>query len=498
MNFTSGLYILLLPAAVLGCRLFQGRLRQLFLLGFGWFFYWQNGPTAFFVLLFVTIVSYFAGLCMDHAGKPGKRMIWLTAAYVMILGILFVFKYLDFGMTILFSLTGREGQKISVLLPAGISFYTFQSLSYCLEVYRKKYPAEKDFFLYALYVSFFPQVVAGPIEKPEDLLIQLKGNIRAGRKDMESGFFLLLRGYFKKLVIADFAAPFVDALFSGSFGKNGPVTAAAAVLFYLQIYADFSGYSDIACGTARMMGIRLSVNFRRPYLAQSMHSFWRRWHITLTRWFTDSIYIPLGGNRHGIARQCLLTTLVFSLSGLWHGAAWHFIFWGMLHGSFMVMELLWENYRQLHKEKSFHEALPDHLEPSVRKNPGFFSEKRRAAGSILTFALVSVSWLFFRASSMDDAFRMLAALPSGWTKLPGMLINLCADNPPVMIRFLLLPGILYFLDQVYLPDDTDVQESERIVCIRVVLSCILVWTAFCAWLAIAARGEPNAFIYFQF
>ena len=263
-----------------------------------------------------------------------------------------------------------------IILPVGISFYTFQAMSYVIDVYRGTIPAEAHFGYYALYISFFPQLVAGPIERAGTLIPQLRQERRLKQEDVIAGLKLIISGLFRKLAVADLLAPFVDAVYRADT-PDGCAVALATLLFAVQIYCDFSGYSEIAAGSARLLGIRLMRNFDRPYAAASIRDFWRRWHVSLTVWFTDYVYIPLGGNRHGLARQLLATIAVFALCGLWHGAEWSFLIWGLLHAGYMAVYLLWRQ----HSKK----ALP------------------RPAGQILTLAAVCFAWLFFRAGSRPPA-----------------------------------------------------------------------------------------------
>ena len=290
------------------------------------------------------------------------------------------------GCLCLFKYAGIFRTDVPLLLPAGISFYTFQTLSYVIDIYRGRLMPERHPGYYALFVSFFPQLVAGPIERSTALLPQLHAQER--RMD-SSGWLWMVRGFAKKLLLADTAAVFVDSVYASPTDASGPAVLLATLLFAGQIYWDFSGYSDIAVGAAALLGVRLSRNFDHPYRADSLRDFWRRWHISLTRWFTDYVYIPLGGSRRGTARLVVNTMVVFLLSGLWHGAALHFVVWGGVHGALLLLE----------------KALP----------PCGGKHKARTRTAVClrhayTFSLVCIAWVFFRAASVSDALLLLSRL----------------------------------------------------------------------------------------
>lgn len=382
-----------------------------------------------------------------------------SVAICSILGILIVFKYLDFLASGLSNLFGGGDVALGLLLPAGISFYTFQSLSYCVDVYRGDIRAERHPGYYALFVSFFPQLVAGPIERPSHLLPQLKNAAKATARELSDGLWLMGRGFLKKLAVADYLAPMVDAVYAAPQNATGSAVVLGTVLFAIQIYCDFSGYSDIAQGCARMLGIRLSDNFRQPYGAGSIREFWRRWHISLTTWFTDYLYIPLGGSRKGILRQWVNLLVVFLVSGLWHGAAWHFLVWGGIHGLYRIAGTLWRK------------RFP--TQPRGRLWNIF--------GVVRTFALVCFAWIFFRASNLSDAFTLIGRLPLGWNTMPDL---------SGLAR---LPVLLLCL---YLLSREDVSKKPILT-----QACSLLYLLFliaAAWLTVIAGGGGNAFIYFQF
>jgi len=311
-----------------------------------------------------------------------------------------VFKYLSFlleNLSAAASLLGGgfDVPALGLLLPVGISFYTFQALGYTIDVYRGDIDAERDFLRYALFVSFFPQLVAGPIERSGSLLRQLRTEQRFDGVRVRAGLVRMGWGFFLKIVIADRLAFFVDSVFNAPEGQPGSAVVLAAVLFTFQIYCDFGGYSSIAIGAAQVLGVTLTENFRRPFLAPSVREFWRRWHISLSSWLRDYLYIPLGGSRRGLARTLLNTLIVFFVSGLWHGAAWHFVFWGVLHGLYLVAGRL-----TLPARRRLWAAL------HIREDGAL----HRVCGTALTFFFICFAFLFFRANSMADAVTLLRAV----------------------------------------------------------------------------------------
>lgn len=321
------------------------RLRILWLLVISYYFYMSWNPKYAVLIAFSTLITFASGILMEKVkGKRSKKIVLVISlmSNLMILGI---FKYADFALNTLSSITSYLGlgtveRRLDLLLPVGISFYTFQALSYTFDVYRGSIKAEKNILRYALFVSFFPQLVAGPIERSGNLLCQIQKVKEAEVWDFErvrDGLLLMFFGLFLKLVIADRASILVNQVY-GNYGNYGFFElAVASVLFAFQIYCDFGGYTNIARGAAQVMGFSLMQNFRQPYFATNIRDFWRRWHISLTSWFTDYLYIPLGGNRKGNIRQYFNILIVFCISGLWHGASWHFVAWGFLHAVYQIV-----------------------------------------------------------------------------------------------------------------------------------------------------------------
>ncbi|MDB5051612.1 MAG: poly(beta-D-mannuronate) O-acetylase, partial [Fibrobacteres bacterium] len=320
--------------------------------------------------------------------------------------ILFFFKYFNFADSNLTSLLEAFGvrnpiPKLKILLPIGLSFHTFQSLSYVFEVYYGRQKSEKNFLVYSLYVMFYPQLVAGPIERPQNLLHQFREHHTFDIARVCDGLKLMAWGLFKKVVIADRLSIFVNHIFESPHKASGPGLVAATVFFAFQIYCDFSGYSDMAIGAARVMGFRLMKNFDSPYLSQSISEFWRRWHISLSTWFKDYVYIPFGGNRVALPRMYLNLMAVFLISGLWHGANWTYIVWGLIHGFYLVFGAV-----TLSTRTRIAEMLPAYRGPI-----------RQAVKTLVTFALVCIGWVFFRAGSLGDAVYILTHLNTGWMRM---------------------------------------------------------------------------------
>lgn len=352
------------------------------------------------LILFSTIVDYSVGLALKKQEKPTKRKLLLGASILVNLGFLGFFKYYNFfldNFISAFSLFGKEIQanSLNIVLPVGISFYTFQTLSYTIDVYRKKLEPTRDFVGFAAFVSFFPQLVAGPIERATNLLPQFhKKRIFLYHKAVD-GLRQILWGLFKKVVIADNCADFANLIFNNSTEYPGSVLFLGAVFFAFQIYGDFSGYSDIAIGTARLFGFNLMRNFAFPYFSRDIAEFWRRWHISLSTWFRDYLYIPLGGSRGGTLSKIRNTFIIFIVSGFWHGANWTFIVWGALNAMYFLPLLLTKNNR-------------NHLEIVARGK--WLPTLKEAFNITLTFALTTLAWIFFRAENISHAMGYLGGI----------------------------------------------------------------------------------------
>ena len=373
------------------------RARNLWLLLASYYFYMNWEPAYALLLLSSTIITYAASLGIASSQRTSVRKAWLTGSLVLNLGILFLFKYYNFLAANVASVLSASGLAMelpafSLLLPVGISFYTFQALGYSIDVYRGTTPAERDFATYALFVSFFPQLVAGPIERSTHLLPQFRQRHPLRPLHLWRGLQLMVWGYFLKLVVADRCGIYVDAVWNNLDEHNGGSYFLAAMLFPWQIYGDFAGYSLIAIGAARMMGFRLCTNFRRPYFSCSIGEFWHRWHISLSTWFKDYLYIPLGGNRVSRARNYFNLLITFTVSGIWHGANWTFCLWGVWHGLVLCLEKYCATIR-----------LPF-------ASSRIYSLLRWA----LTYVAVCMGWVLFRAPSLREAIRFFTEMITRW------------------------------------------------------------------------------------
>lgn len=473
MSFDSLTYAVFLPAVCLIHWQAPAKWRWAVLLAASYVFYASWNVSLSLLILGVTACSYLAGRLIGQASSPLLRRACLAGALAVSLGLLGYFKYFNLLGRSIAALFGRgeAWQTMDIALPVGVSFYTFQAISYVVDVYRNELKAERHFGYYALYISFFPQLVAGPIERAGALLPQLRGERRLSREDLSMGSRLLISGLFRKLVAADLVAPFVDVVYQAA-APDGSAVLIATLLFAVQIYGDFSGYSEIAAGSARLLGVHLMRNFDRPYGARNIREFWRRWHISLTVWFTEYVYIPLGGSRNGLMRQLFAASVVFALCGLWHGAEWNFVVWGMLHAVYLNLYTI--------SRRVFPSRKPE-------KKEGLLSRG-------LTLAAVCFAWLFFRANDMQHAAALLHQLFSAWNLHAGiaLLMSVAIRGAPPLALLMLLAGILLVLrrlpslsgeDQIDVPD--------------------MAWTGLLLAIAVALlirfdSGTANAFIYFQF
>ncbi|MBR4758695.1 MAG: MBOAT family protein [Lachnospiraceae bacterium] len=404
MMFNSYSFFLFFPVVTLACFLLPKKLRRVWLLAASYYFYMSWNASYAVLIAISTITTWGGGLLMEK-GAANKRKGIAALCFAVNLGILFFFKYFDFSLSILSRLllpVYPQGlhNPFQLLLPVGISFYTFQALSYTADVCSGRMKAEKSLLTYALYVSFFPQLVAGPIERSENLLPQIKQyeTIRLADHDrIVSGLFLMVWGFFMKMVIADRLAVFVDSVFDAHQAYGSLILIAAAVCFAFQIYCDFGGYSMIAIGCAKVLGISLMENFNAPYLADSIRDFWHRWHISLSTWFRDYLYIPLGGNRKGKLRKHANLLLTFLCSGLWHGAGMHFVIWGGLHGIYQIIGSALGDMKKKGKSGQKAEQKPIFLWKKIPRIIG-------------TFILADLAWIFFRADSITDALSFIRGI----------------------------------------------------------------------------------------
>ncbi len=401
-------YLTILASSWAVYRWRRGRVWLLLLAS--WYFYASNNQWILILLLIATGIDYVAGMQIEDARSEQQRRGWLIASLCSNLGMLAFFKYVNFFADSFQQMAGFFGVELgwvelNVLLPAGISFYTFESMSYVIDVYRRELKAERSFARYACFVAFFPHLIAGPIVRPAVFFPQLEARSGITPEALNLGVFLIFQGLFKKIVLADYLAGYADAGFNSPQDANALTAALATYAFTFQIYFDFSGYTDIAIGCSKLMGIDLPDNFRRPYVSSSITDFWRRWHISLSSWLRDYLYISLGGNRmktrFGVDRNLMITML---LGGLWHGAAWHFVLWGGLQGALLVTE------RRL----------------GIGKVDGANTwGLRRWVGIVITFHLACLSWIIFRARDnalLVEFFRAFGRPATGTPLTVGMLL----------------------------------------------------------------------------
>lgn len=396
MLFNSFDFLLFFPVVTVLFYLLKHKYRWMLLLAASCYFYMYFIPVYILILFVTIIVDYYAGILIESEDRPKQRKLFLLASIIANVGILAIFKYYNFFLdNINYVGTYFNGHPtaircLGIALPIGLSFHTFQAMSYTFEVYYGRQKAERKFGYYALYVMFYPQLVAGPIERPQNVLHQFHEEKKYKYENVRDGLLLMIWGFFKKIVVADNISVMVDLAYAKPEQQSGLTLLLATYLFAIQIYCDFSGYSDIAIGAAKTMGYNLMENFRTPYMSTSIKEFWNRWHISLSTWFKDYVYIPLGGNRVKLPRVTLNIMIVFMLSGIWHGANWNFLIWGFLHGIYLIIAL--------QKDKLFESF-------NVRENA-----VTKAINMFVTFHLVLFAWIFFRAATFTEASTIIQSI----------------------------------------------------------------------------------------
>ncbi len=433
MLFNSIQFLLFFPLVCLVYFVIPQKIKWIWLLLASYYFYMCWNPKYALLMFASTLITWLSGFFIDRFNRvqPPKKSQALKKLTVAVsfsanLTILFFFKYFDFAVdNINHLLSALNIQLINpsfdVILPVGISFYTFQALSYTMDVYREEIPPEKNLFRYMLFVSFFPQLVAGPIERSKNLIHQLREKHSFSISNMKNGLLLMLWGYFQKLVIADRAAIAVNNVYNNYQNFGSVELILATLLFALQIYCDFSSYTDIARGAAQVMGFKLMDNFQQPYFSRSIAEFWRKWHISLSGWFKDYLYIPLGGNKKGKVRKYINIMIVFLTSGLWHGASWHYVIWGALHGAYQVIGGITLPIRQ-----KICAVL------SIDRN----THAHKIVQRIITFALVSFGWIFFRANTMSDAIgitKTIFTVQNPWVLTDGSVFAMGLDAKQLLV-----------------------------------------------------------------
>ncbi|MBR3807759.1 MAG: MBOAT family protein [Lachnospiraceae bacterium] len=494
MLFNSLDFLIFFPIVVLIYFIIPRKIRYIWLLVASYYFYMCWNTKYALLIGISTLITYTSGLIIGKCQKGWSKKLVVALSFVSNLGILVFYKYFDFILENINVVLGKCSMQLvsnpfDIILPVGISFYTFQALSYTVDVYRKEVEPEKNPLKYALFVSFFPQLVAGPIERSKNLLNQMKNieNIKVWNYDrVANGFILMVFGMFQKMVIADRVSVFVDAVYNNLHAVGTMETVFAAVGFSIQIYCDFAAYSTIAIGAAKVMGFEIMENFDTPYFAASIKEFWRRWHISLSSWFKDYLYIPLGGNRKGKIRKYFNLMVTFLVSGLWHGASWNYVVWGGLHGIYQVFgEILAPVRKKLVKV--------------FKVNDGVFSYK---LGQILfTFSLTSLTWVFFRAETIREAlyfFKRMFTVWNPWVFFNEGLYEYGLDRVEVNILFaalivLLLAELLKYFKKQRISEFLIEQNLwfRWIVVIGMIVACVV-------YGEYGISFDSNQFIYFQF
>ncbi len=488
MLFNSIEFLLFFPIVTILYFILPQRFRWFHLLAASCIFYMYFIPVYILILLLTIVVDYIAGIMIENSSGK-RRKSFLTLSIIANVGVLCFFKYYNFfteniNELLHFSKVNTTLPLLNIILPIGLSFHTFQAMSYTIEVYRGNQKAERHLGIYALYVMFYPQLVAGPIERPQNILHQFYEHHKFDYDNLARGLRLMLWGMVKKVVIADRLSLFTDPVFNNPHANSAVVLALASVFFAFQIFCDFSGYSDIAIGAARVMGFRLMTNFNKPYHSRSIAEFWKRWHISLSTWFRDYLYISMGGNRVAVPRMYFNLFFVFLVSGFWHGANFTFLIWGMLHGFYLVFALL------------------------TRKNREWFATKTglkkiRWADNLInvttTFVLVTFAWIFFRANTLPDALYIIKQLGH----VPAELGQVLKTHK---LAFLNLPslqnsiypclGVILLLESIHI-----IQVKYKLEHTFSEKPAIFRWSVYyAAMFALLFLGvyTRHAFIYFQF
>lgn len=498
MLFNSIDFFIFFPIVVFLYFLIPEKTKHIWLLICSYFFYmcWNAKYAA--LLFFSTFVTYMSGYFLQkikdselaESAKKRKMNLCVGTSFFLNLSILFVFKYFYFALENInrvlshLNLTVIE-PSFDIILPVGISFYTFQALSYTMDVYRGEIRAERNFLRYALFVSFFPQLVAGPIERSKNLLKQLHTTHRFDYQKCCDGIYLMIWGYFLKLVLADRISIVVDTVYGNYTQYGGIYLIVATVLFAFQIYCDFAGYSTIAMGAAKIMGFTLMDNFDAPYLSQNVAEFWRRWHISLSSWFKDYLYIPLGGNRKGKARKYLNLFIVFTVSGLWHGADWSYVIWGSLNAIFQIVGSLLSGVKR--KLANFFHLQTDSISAKCFK-------------ALFTFVLIDFAWIFFRASDVHQAFEIIKSMltvHNPWILFDNSLYTLGISQKSFYV--IIFGILLLMLSDLFKYKKICVREliQAQDFWFRCLVIVVSVW--FIITVGIWGTGYNEAgFIYFQF
>lgn len=473
MIFSSGLFLFLFLGFSLVYLLLKKTttLRLLFVVLFSYYFYYKSSGTYFFLLAVVTLSDFTLARLMERTERKGARRALLITSLCINLGLLCYFKYTNFFYEMLASLWGGQFHALDIFLPVGISFFTFQSLSYTLDVYRGELKALRNPLDYAFFVSFFPQLVAGPIVRARDFIPQIRRPVVVTPEMFGRGVYFIAAGLFKKAILSDYiSVNFVERIFDNPGLYSGIENLFGVYGYALQIYCDFSGYSDMAIGLALLLGFHFPLNFRSPYKASSITEFWHRWHISLSTWLRDYLYISMGGNRRGKLRTYFNLFMTMLLGGLWHGASWNFVFWGAIHGIALALHKFWRSL--LGRDKHY-------------QSRGI----RRVLGILLTFHLVCLCWIFFRNSTFEASWTMIHQIVANFQpQLFGQLV----DGYKMVFAFMAVGFVLHFL-----PDRWEEACQRGVIRLPLVAQALLLILIIYVVIQVKT-SDIQPFIYFQF
>ena len=490
MTFNSIEFIIFYPIILLLNYITPLKFRWIPLLALSLYFYLYTSAELIFLIVFTILVSWVCSLIIEQSESKFVKKMCLTVTLLVCLGILAFFKYYNFLADSVAGISGMiSGTKpdfsLDLILPVGISFYTFQTLSYAIDVYRGDVKTERHFGYYALFVVFFPQLVAGPIERPDNLIPQLKAEHKWNNEDALAGFKRMVVGFFKKVVVADLLANYVNVIYNDVENATGLGVVIASVMFAVQIYCDFSGYTDIAIGCARIMGYRLMQNFDRPYCAKSIKEFWNRWHLSLSTWFRDYLFFPLGGSRCSTLKRYRNVMIVFLVSGLWHGADWTFVIWGALHGVYQVLGYITINARKKMFEKF---------------GWNWDSKWHGMLQTAVTFVLADFAWLFFRANNTAELGVLLNRLFTSWSAPMSEVFDTMGLTLTGAVISVLSVAIMVILDRLVRHNEQPQADGtlRSTLAISNGKSLVYVWAIIIAWMVLLAGDGSSSFIYFQF
>ena len=481
MLFNSGLFFFLFTLFLAGYSFLykHTKARILYILIFSLYFYYKSSGAYVLILCGTVLADYYISLKLHQIKDALKRKLFLIASILLNVGFLLYFKYTNFFIENIGYLAGWQVQKLDIFLPIGVSFYTFQSLSYIIDVYKRELEPAKSFYDFAFYMTFFPHLVAGPIVRAKFFLPQIYQEFYIDRKRVSDGLFLIMRGLLKKAVIADYISQYNDFVFGNIGGYSNPEVMLAMYAYAVQIYCDFSGYSDMAIGIARLMGYELGDNFNAPYSSISLSDFWRRWHMSLSSWLRDYIYIPLGGNKKGKLRQDFNLLFTMLVAGFWHGPSWSFVIWGCLHGFGLFID------------KTVSKLWPT----KVKKHWAF-----RAGATLLTFHAVAFLWLLFRIQNISEAWLATQKSFAGIVELGRGLFM--TQQQHLIFQFLehrqiIIICVLPVLIITQIRPRHEAFLTERFMRLPLIIKGVL-FIALIQWILNIQSAEVKPFIYFQF